>query len=261
MTTKTSQILAIGLTILFVLVFYFGCSRVEPKVAQAEKSRSANFTVTSVENVRKKVFDSLDVQSRSFYDGLLLELETSSDDSSKIEVLKDISSFWFSKGEFALAGDAAEEIATLSQDPLSWSIAATTYGAGVSLGKTEVKRTFNQSKAVNAFEQAISLEPDNIQHKTNLAVVYAERPPEDNPMKGILMLLDLDKANPDNVGVLYQLARFGIQTNQFDKAIGRLERILAIDPSLKKAHCLLAEALTKANRKEEAQVHISACES
>lgn len=261
MNTKTSQIIAIATTVLFLLVFYFGCSRVDPIIANSEKSRSANFSVTSIENIRKKVFDSLDVQAKSFYNGLVLELENAEDDSTEIEALKNISGFWFRLGEYALAGNAAEEIANINQDATSWSIAATSFGAGVSKGKTELKRTFNQDKAVNAFEQAISLEPNNTTHKTNLAVIYAEKPPQDNPMKGILMLLDLDEKHPDDVGVLYQLARFGLQTNQFDKAIPRLERILEINPNLTKAHCLLANALEKINKKEEALFHMEKCQS
>jgi len=261
MSINKHQLLAIGVAIAMVLIFYFGFSRVDPKIAQTEKSRSANFEVTSIENIRQNVFDSLEVQSRSFYDGLILELESTEDDSSRIEALKNVSGFWFRQGEYALAGESAQEIAELKEDAESWSIAATTFGAGVKNGNSEIKRTFNQARAVNAFEQAISLDPSNVSHKTNLAVVYAEKPPADNPMKGILMLLDLDKGNPENVGVLYQLARFGIQTNQFDKAIGRLEKILSINPNLKKAHCLLAEALVKSNKKEKAQPHIEACQS
>jgi tetratricopeptide (TPR) repeat protein len=258
---KTSQLIAIFATIVLVLVFYFGCSRVDPKIANSEKSRSANFSVTSIENIRKKVFDSLNVQTRSYYNGLVLELENSESDSAKVEALKNMSGFWYRIGEYALAGNAAEEIANINQDDISWSIAATTYGTGVTNGKSELKRTFNQEKAVNAFEQAISIDPDNTTHKTNLAVIYAEKPPQDNPMKGILMLLDLDEKYPDDVGVLFQLARFGLQTNQFDKAIPRLERILEINPNLTKAHCLLADALEKTNKREEAQVHIAKCQS
>ena len=261
MNISKHQVIAIGLTIGLVLIFYFGFNRVDPEIAQSEKSRSANFEITSIENIRKNVFDSLESQSRSFYDGLLLELENTDNDSSRIEALKNISGYWFRQGEYALAGEAAQKIALLKEDANSWAIAATTFGAGVKNGKSEIKRTFNQSRAVNAFEQAISLEPENVTHKTNLAIIYAEKPPQDNPMKGILMLLDLDKSHPENIGVLYQLARFGMQTNQFDKAIGRLEKILSIDPSYKKAHCLLAEALEKTNKKEEAMPHIEACQS
>ena len=261
MSRKTIQLIAIGITVLLVLVFYFGCSRVDPKIAKSENSRGANFSVTGIENIRKDVFENIDPQTKSYYNGLTLELENAEDDSMRIEALKNISGFWYRSGEYALAGNAAEEIAKLSENATSWSIAATTYGAGVTQGKTDLKRTFNQSKAVNAFEQAISLDPDNTTHKTNLAVVYAEKPPQDNPMKGIVMLLDLDKKYPENVGVLYQLARFGLQTNQFDKAIPRLKKIIELNPELSKAHCLLAEAFEKIDKKEEALVHMEKCNS
>lgn len=261
MSTKKHQLIAVLITSVLVMVFYFGCDTKDPSIALAEKSRVANFETTSIENISKRVFDSLDANNRAYFDGLQLQVQDSNDDIEKIEALKKVSGFWFQQGEFALAGNVAEDIANLSTDATSWSIAGTTYAAGIKRGKTDVKRTFNRSRAVNAFEQAISLEPDNPNHKTNLAVCYAELPPEDNPMKGILMLLDLDKKYPENVGVLYQLARFGMQTNQFDKAIGRLEKILTIRPNLVKAHCLLAEAYTKTNKNSEAQSHIEICDA
>ena len=261
MDIKKHQLLAVIITAILVMVFYFGCETKNPTIANAEKSRVANFEITSIENIRKRVFDSLDANTRAYYDGLQLQVSNSFDDESKADALKKISGFWYQQGEYALAGNTAEEIVEISPTAEGWSIAGTTYAAGLKNGKTDVKRTFNRSRAVNAFEQAISLDPDNVNHKTNLAVCYAEMPPQDNPMKGILMLLDLDKKNPDDVGVLYQLARFGMQTNQFDKAIGRLEKILSINPDLVRAHCLLADALTKTNRLSEAKVHLEQCDT
>ncbi len=261
MKLNRHQLIAIVTTILFVGVFYFGCETKDPKMKLAEKSRVANFEVTGIENIRKQAFDSLDVSQKSYFDGLHLHLKNSFDDSTKVEAMKSISGFWYSLGEYALAGEQAEEIASIQEDEVSWSIAGTTYAAGIQNGKSEIRRTFNQSKAVNAFEQAVSINPDNVTHKLNLAIVYAENPPQDQPMKGILMLLDLDKQYPDSPSVLFQLARFGMQTNQFEKAIGRLERVLAIEPNSVKAHCLIADAYQKTNNTEKAAFHLKVCQS
>ncbi len=261
MTISRHQFIAICTTVVLVLVLYFGFNTKDPSIQLAEKSRVASFENTSIENIRKSVFDSLDLTSKAYFDGLQLQLHDSFDDSTKIEALKSISSFWYSQREFALAGDAAEQIAEIEESGFSWSMTGTSYAAGIKNGKNETKRTFNMAKAVNAFENAISLEPDNINHQVNLAICYAERPPEDQPMTGILMLLDLDKKFPKTPAVLFQLARFGMQTNQFEKAIGRLETILEIDPNLVKAHCLLADAYLQTNNAEAAQKHIEFCEA
>ena len=255
------QLIALISTVVLVLVFYFGFDTKNPEIRLAEKSRAANFEITGLDNIRKQAFDSLDSNQKAYFDGLQLKLNDSFDDTTKIEALKDISAFWYNLGEYALAGEKAEEIATITQDELSWSITGTTYAAGIKNGKNEVRRTFNRSKAVNAFEQTISINPDNVNNKVNLAICYAELPLEDNPMKGILMLLDLDKQYPDNPTVLFQLAKFGLQTNQNEKAIGRLNRILEINPNYTKAHCLLAEAYTRMNNNKDAQFHMEKCSS
>ena len=261
MKVSRHQLLAIIATSMLVLVFYFGCETKDPKMKLAEKSRAASFENTSIENIKKVVFDSLDANNKAYFDGLQLQLRNSFNDSTKIEALKSISGFWYNQGEYAMAGEAAEEIADIVDDAFSWSMAGTSYAAGIKNGKSDSKRTFNMSKAVIAFESAISLEPENINHKVNLAICYAENPPADQPMTGILMLLDLDKENPNSPSVLFQLARFGMQTNQFDKAIGRLKNILEIDPTMIKAHCLLADALTKTNKQSEAEKHVAICKA
>lgn len=255
------QWIAILATLAFVLVFYFGCETKDPKIKLVEKSRVASFENTSFENIRKRTFDSLDASTRSYFDGLQMQMHDTYDDSSKIEGLKLISGFWYNQKEYALAGETAEQISTLENTAFSWAITGTTYLAGIKRGKTDVRRTFNRSKAVNAFEQAISLEPNNEKHKVNLALCYVELPPEDTPMKGIMMLLDLNKQYPESTSVLFQLARLGLQTNQFEKVIGRLNKILEIDPTSVRAHCMLADVLIKTNKEAEAKSHIDICRS
>jgi cytochrome c-type biogenesis protein CcmH/NrfG len=107
--------------------------------------------------------------------------------------------------------------------------------------KEEKVIEFCANRAIQAFENAISLDPSDITNKVNLAVCYAERPPQNNPMKGILMLIDLNKKHPENVPTLSTLGRLGIQTGQFEKAVARLELALQIEPKNIKVNCLLAQ--------------------
>jgi uncharacterized protein HemY len=97
------------------------------------------------------------------------------------------------------------------------------------------------NKAIQALENAISIDPETVQYRVNLALIYAERPPQDNPMKGVQMLLSLNEKHPDDVLVLNALARLAIKTGQWDKAQQRLERAEALDPENITTICLLAE--------------------
>ena len=91
-------------------------------------------------------------------------------------------------------------------------------------------------------EKAISLDPQNVTYRINLAVCYATMPPEDQPMKGIMSLLSLNEKHPENISVLFWLAKFGLETGQTDKAIGRLQTALELDPEQRRLHCLMASA-------------------
>jgi len=95
--------------------------------------------------------------------------------------------------------------------------------------------------------------------KVNLALCYVEYPLQDNPMKGILMLVDLNKNNPDNSLVLTNLGRLAIQTRQYDKAIERLGRVVELDPKNRNANCLLAQAYGEMGNQEKTDFYLNRC--
>lgn len=62
------------------------------------------------------------------------------------------------------------------------------------------------------------------------------------PMKGIQMLRDVLAVDPNHVGAIRQLGFLSMRTNQFEKAIGRFERLLEINPEESQAYFLIGEA-------------------
>jgi hypothetical protein len=57
-----------------------------------------------------------------------------------------------------LAGYYAQKVAELEDNPQAWSIAGTSYGAGVKLLAEGSEKEFCVGRAIKAFEHAISLE-------------------------------------------------------------------------------------------------------
>jgi Tfp pilus assembly protein PilF len=49
------------------------------------------------------------------------------------------------------------------------------------------------------------------------------------PMRGIMMLRDILKEDPDNVEAHWQLGLFSVQSGQYDKAIERFKKVLELD--------------------------------
>lgn len=72
------------------------------------------------------------------------------------------------------------------------------------------------------------------------------------PMKGIQMLRDVLAADSNHVGAIRQLGFLSMRTNQFEKAIGRFERLLEINPEESQAYFLIGEAYEGLGDKENA---------
>jgi len=72
------------------------------------------------------------------------------------------------------------------------------------------------------------------------------------PMKGIQMLRDVLAEDPNHIGAIRQLGFLSMRTGQFDKAIGRFERLLEINPDESQAYFLLGEAYEGLGDKENA---------
>ena len=113
--------------------------------------------------------------------------------------------------------------------------------------------------AVGSFERAISLNPDEPAHRLNLALVYTDLPPSDNPMRGILMLRDLNREYPEYVPVLNALGRLALQTGQIDRAVERLEQALNNEPENPDTHCLLAQAYQASGETDKASRFAERC--
>lgn len=242
-----------GSALFLFFLLYFGCKTKPPAQQEIEKSRLLNAEQTDVNVLIKEA--KAEMTSGQQAEVFLLEealAESTTDDTLKIETYKQLASKWFSLGHPGISGYYAQEIADAVNDEESWSIAGTTFTICVQRSEVKKVREFCTNRAIQAFESAISLNPDNVQHKVNLALCYTENPPADNPMKGILMLRSLDGENPENALINTSLARLAIQTGQFDRAIQRLQTVLGNEPENNTANCLMGQAYEKAGKAEMA---------
>lgn len=249
----------IAFSLLFLLLL-FGFSTKPKTLLLQEKERSLNLQITDVNIIRDEALAKLSGDERSTIQILQSKESQAEDTLTRIDVLKDLSRTWYQNNNYALAGHYAELIAQLNNNGNSWGIAGTTYAIGIKGSTSEKEQRYCRDKAIEALESAISIDPDNIDHQLNRAIVLAEHPDSDNPMKGILILIELNKKFPENVPVMNNLAKFALQTNQVDKAIERLTTALALDPDNKTTICLLAEAYQKVGDMTQYDVYKSKCE-
>ena len=257
---KQTQWIVLGLCTGLFLVLYFGCETKAPEQKAIEKSRALNIETTTITNLLRDAKSQLTGNGSSDVLSLEAMLEQSATDTQRLEVLKKLSGTWFDLGFPAIAGFYAEEVANTQASANAWSMAGTTYMICLQRPQEEKVKAFCLERAVASFESAISENPEDPTHKLNLALVYTEQPPQDNPMKGILMLRDLNQQDPENPAVLYHLGRLAIMTGQFEKAVERLSAGLKSKPDSKRIACLLSEAYQGLGDTQNATLYQQACE-
>lgn len=241
MSLSKSQIITIIFAALAFSILYFGCDTKSDELKKATETRALNMESTSIQNILIDARKTLSKEERSIIEALNVELEKAKSDTARVNMQKRLSSVWYEYGQPIVAGHYAEQVADQVKTEESWSIAGTSYLLAVKSSDSKKIRDYATTHALSAFDNALSINPDNVSHKINKALCYVENPKE-SPMEGIMMLRKLNEDNPESTQVINQLARLAIRTNQFDKAIERLLKAVSIDPENNTSNCLLAQA-------------------
>lgn len=234
---------------LFTLL-YFGFDTVPPYHKAVEKQRLFSAVSTDVTTLLSEARKTLTSAQASKVFVAENAVEAAENEMDKAEGLKKLSSAWFENEKPFLAGHYAREVAGILKTDEAWSIAGTTFLICLQQEETQKVKDFCTQSAVECLENATSLNPENLQHRINLALVYVTNPPKESPMKGVQMLLELERQHPRNTKVLTQLGHLALKTGQVEKAVERLQQALEADTSNRVANCLLAEAYRQLGQQE-----------
>ncbi len=255
-----AQIGAIAGSVLLLIVLYFGVSKTSSEQKELEKTKALQMESTDITLLLSKASKGLSANQLANVEALQRRLDEAVVDSTRTARYRELSSLWYQYGYPVMSGYYAQQIAEIEQTEESWAITGTTYTIALQEAGDESTRAFASGRAVRAFEAAVSLNPEELSHKVNLALVYTLDPPQDNPMRGILMLRELDGAHPREPMILNNLARLAIQTRQYERAVERLETVLEVDPNNIRAICLLAEAYRSLNDDAQAADYTRRCQ-
>lgn len=255
-----TQWIAAAVTALLVLLTYWGCPVQAPEAGTELKS--APVASTGLESLIRAARDGLTPVQIATLANLeeRLELTDNSDTEPRRPLLEKLAGEWFRAGHPAISGIYARDIAKESEQASDWSIAATTFSLCLQREETNEKtRQFCADQAETAYQSAISLDPDDVDARINLAVSYTDYPPQDNPMQGIMMLRDLVAKYPENARVFMTLGQLSIKTGQLENAAKRFETAAALDPENPDVICPLAQVYENLNRPQEAAPYIARC--
>lgn len=253
------QIAVIGFAVVLFLGLYLGIPIRPKERAQIDKSRALKaeeISTISAEQLLLAAKGSLQKQQLEPILQLEEQLENS-DNDTQIEVLKNISKEWNKLNRFALGGFYAEKVANLVKTDTAWSITGTTYYTGFQQARDSITRDFCAQNAIKAFENAISLNPENSTHKVNLGLCFVNG--SSNPMKGIMMIRDLVDKNPNDVLATVTLGKLSMRTKQYEKAISRFEAAIKSDPTNVDAHYWLGQAFIESGNTAKGKEQFEKC--
>lgn len=254
-----AQYLALLAALAVFSALYLGFDTKPPAQKAVDRSRTIQGESTSFETLLDAAIAGMESDQLSGFQQIKQQMERASSDTAKISALKQLSAWWYAQGNLPVAGGFAEQVAELENADTAWSIAGATFYLALGNSQEANIRQYCGAHAVKAFESAISLNPGRVEHRVNLALVYAENPPPDNPMQAVLMLRDLEQKYPDNASVYNALGRLAIKTGQWDRAVERLEKSWSLDKNNPFTPCLLAKAYQGAGKQDKAAEFAALC--
>ena len=226
----------------------------------AEGLQENPLAATGLENLIRSARADLTPAQMATLSTLDDRLKSQTEEEERLDLLEQLAGEWYRAGQPAISGIYAAQIAEARQDEDSWSIAATTFTLCLRQEDAEDKtRQFCADQAERAYQNVISLNPDNVEQRVNLALTYTDNPRPDDPMKGILQLRELVDEYPRSAAPLKALGRLAIRTGQLDRAVERLAAAAELDPNDPDIFCPTARVLEELGRNEESRIFARRC--
>lgn len=150
--------------------------------------------------------------------------------------------------------------ASQSEDALLWELAGDRqYSVSSNDAYDPAFNQFLVQEAINSYQKAIELDSNLLDVQVKLGSIFVETSPQ--PMQGISLLMNVIEKDSMHVNANLSLGKFGIISGQYDKAIGRLEKVLSLQPQNTEALFFAAEAYKGLGNNQQAIVYLEKCQS
>ncbi|MBD1395202.1 tetratricopeptide repeat protein [Mucilaginibacter glaciei] len=213
---------------------------------------AVSVTEASVSAIAKPNLDAAQLQQ---VNSLEAQIKSASGEA-KPALQRALAAIWDAATQPAPAAFNYQAIAQKSNDFADWVNAGNRFNEAYKASQdTAAQMTFS-ANAVEAFESAIKLKPADLEAKTGLGVAIVNG--GGAPMKGIGLLLEVVKQEPDNHAANLNLGMFAMKSGQFDKAAIRFKRMTEVKEEVE-PYFYLAEAYKQLGQKKEAIAAYEKC--
>lgn len=253
---KAKQIAVIAAVVVIVGYLYLQPVKglVKPKESQANNGMVAGSASKPTVNVSVEMLSATaktaigDKLSAQITD---LETQLKNAEGAKLQDLqRQLAHKWDDVNQPAPAGFYYLELARKQNKFEDWLNAGNRFNDAYKFTQDSTIQGAMVLNAVEAFEHATKMQPDNLDAKAGLGVadVNGGAP---SPMTGIGLLLEVVAKDPKNRNANFNLGMFAIKSGQYDKAVNRFKTILEQKPEVE-AYFYLAESYKQLGEKQQA---------
>jgi tetratricopeptide (TPR) repeat protein len=171
-------------------------------------------------------------------------------DSSSIGIYDSIGKAWDANSLPGIAAWFFERKAVQSKAEKDWLNAAYRYFDAFKASKDSIESSYFVQQAIRSYTNVTTLNPSNLDAKTDLGILYAEGTGE--PMKGIMLLREVVTTNPMHENAHLNLGFLSMKSGQFEKAVERFNKVLEINSARVDMYVYLGEAYVRMGNKEKA---------
>lgn len=222
---------------------------------QHEGASIGDVETLDIQKYSNQVIDKLNASTKAQAETLIQKAE----EANTAVAYKDIAEFWEKQKDLTLAANYYKKAAFLENTEKSITFAGNLLLELMVRAEDPSVKKWQALEAIECFEKAQQLNPNNLDTKIALATCYTEGSGE--TMKGVTLLREVTAKDSTNISANIILGKMAIQSGQLDKAVRRLELVLSLRPDNTEAMYFLAEAYKGQGNKDKAIELFEKCKS
>jgi tetratricopeptide (TPR) repeat protein len=259
--------ISLGTAIGLIALLYWGVNTIPPAKTPTAASGQPNQqeAMHDHETIAAASTDSIVIASRKAlpaHAGKELaaneaKLKALTDSAAMVPLLEEQSKLWQEHKLFPMAGILRSRAAYLAHSEKKLNFAGQFFMELLRHEENPSVQMWEAQQAIDCFNGALAINPDNDTTKIALASGYIDGTRE--VMKGVGILREIVAKKPDDIPANLVLGRMSIQSAQYDKAIGRFETVLKLEPENREALYFLAVAYKEKGDTKKAKELLEQC--
>ncbi len=243
-----------GLIVVFLLFFFGKTATTKKEMPTMAKAATPLFNIKDTLNADRQA---LSATQLVYVTNIENNITRGDLKDQGVNQYTNLANFWKdTAGKFIPYAYYLSEAAKLDNSEKKLTFAARLILENMKREDNPAQKVWEAQTAASLFEKALKLDPDNDDLKVGLGscYVYGEGMignPEQT-MKGIQQLLQVVKKDSNNMQAQLVLGIGGVISNQYNKAIERLKKVVSFDPQNLEAVSWLADAYAAAGDKQNA---------